>query len=243
MCPGVFSSAHTLGHDRLCLPLLFLQDALEVSCPGGGKKRQFFSGPAQECWLGSLLLKRAIRGTSGGTAGGSLPANAGDAGSVPGQGRFHVPRAARAGAPQLLKPVCLEPAPCSRRHRCMRSRWAETGGSLPLTATRESSHTAETRRDKNLITLERSSAHPQTRGLPASRTACTPWPASGPLWPLWRHQLQRAAGGTRASSRPVRQLPFGASRCFSLRVCSRVFLRGFCLTPSPRDSALKGARS
>ena len=46
------------------------------------------------------------------------PANAGDAGLILGLGRFHLPRGNQACAPQLLKPVSLEPrlhkrSPCT----------------------------------------------------------------------------------------------------------------------------------
>ena len=39
---------------------------------------------------------------AGGTVDRSLPANAGDIGSIPGPGRFHMPRSVWASAPQLL---------------------------------------------------------------------------------------------------------------------------------------------
>ena len=39
----------------------------------------------------------------------SLPVSAGDMGSIPVPGRFHMPRATKAPVPQLLKPVHLEP--------------------------------------------------------------------------------------------------------------------------------------
>jgi len=46
----------------------------------------------------------------GSTVDKNLPANAGDMGSIPGLRRFHTPLATKAHEPQLLKPVCLEPA-------------------------------------------------------------------------------------------------------------------------------------
>ena len=45
----------------------------------------------------------------GGPVVENLPANAGDAGSIPGLGRFHMPWGNWAHAPRLLTPVCLEP--------------------------------------------------------------------------------------------------------------------------------------
>ena len=47
--------------------------------------------------------------------GKNLPANTGDTGLIPGPGRSHVPRSNPAHAPQLLKPVCLEPVLCNKR--------------------------------------------------------------------------------------------------------------------------------
>ena len=48
----------------------------------------------------------------------NLPANAGDTGSTPGPGRSHVPQSNEAHAPQLLKPVHLEPVLRNKRsHR------------------------------------------------------------------------------------------------------------------------------
>ena len=38
----------------------------------------------------------------GGTVDKNLPANAGDSGSIPGLGRFHMPQATKAHAPQIL---------------------------------------------------------------------------------------------------------------------------------------------
>ena len=45
----------------------------------------------------------------GGTVVKYLLANAGDMGSSPGLGRYHMPRSNEAHEPQLLKPVLLEP--------------------------------------------------------------------------------------------------------------------------------------
>ena len=79
---------------------------------------------------GEKSYKNALWGFPGGAVVGSLPANAGDAGSSPGLGRSHMPwsnwaRApqllslrSRACKPQLLRPACLEPMLRSRRgHR------------------------------------------------------------------------------------------------------------------------------
>ena len=40
----------------------------------------------------------------------NLPVNAGDTGSIPGLGRFHMPQGNQARAPQVLKPT--GPRPC-----------------------------------------------------------------------------------------------------------------------------------
>ena len=45
----------------------------------------------------------------------SLPANAGDTGSITGLGGFHMLWDSWAHAPQLLKPTRLEPVLCNRR--------------------------------------------------------------------------------------------------------------------------------
>ena len=47
----------------------------------------------------------------GGTGDNNLSANAGDTGSIPGQGRFHMPCSNEARAPQLPKP--LAPTACA----------------------------------------------------------------------------------------------------------------------------------
>ena len=68
---------------------------------------------------------------------GSPPANAGDAGSIPGPGGSHMPRSDWARGPQLLEPARLEPMLCSRGgHRSGRP--ADRNGEWPpLSATRE----------------------------------------------------------------------------------------------------------
>ena len=43
------------------------------------------------------------------------PANAGDMGSIPGPGRFHMMWSNYAHEPLLLEPVCPEPAFCNKR--------------------------------------------------------------------------------------------------------------------------------
>ena len=48
----------------------------------------------------------------------NLPANAGDMGSVPAPGRFHMPRGSPVHAPQLVKPTHLEPVPRNERSHC-----------------------------------------------------------------------------------------------------------------------------
>ena len=47
-------------------------------------------------------LKKEFRDFPGGSVVKSLPANAGDMGSIPGPGRFHMPQSNKAYAPQLL---------------------------------------------------------------------------------------------------------------------------------------------
>ena len=49
-----------------------------------------------------VQIKTTMRGFPGGAVVGGLPANAGDAGSVPGPGGSHMPRSGWARAPQLL---------------------------------------------------------------------------------------------------------------------------------------------
>ena len=69
----------------------------------------------------SFTFKKIFRDFPGGAVVKNPPANAGDTGSSPGPGRFHMPRSnwarapqllslcSRAHAPQLLKPAHLEP--------------------------------------------------------------------------------------------------------------------------------------
>ena len=67
----------------------------------------------------------------------NLPANAGDAGSIPGPGRFHMPQGNKAHAPQILRLTCLKSMLCNKRSP------GTTTGEQPLLApTRESPRTA-----------------------------------------------------------------------------------------------------
>ena len=56
-----------------------------------------------------------LQGFPGGAVFKNLPANAGDTSSSPGPGRSHMPRSSEARAPQLLKPVHIEPVLCNKR--------------------------------------------------------------------------------------------------------------------------------
>ena len=57
-----------------------------------------------------LWIKATVKSFPGGALVKNLPASAGDTGSSPGPGRFHMPWSnSRAQEPQLLKPACLEP--------------------------------------------------------------------------------------------------------------------------------------
>ena len=62
-------------------------------------------------------IKRKVRDFPGGTVVKNPPANAGDTGSIPGLGRFHMPQSNSARVPQLLN-LCsraLEPQLLSPR--------------------------------------------------------------------------------------------------------------------------------
>ena len=76
----------------------------------------------------------------GGTMGGSLPASAGDTGSIPGPGGFHVPQGNRAGVPQLLSQRAWSLCPAVREATAVRSSCTAT--EKPLLVTRESSRAA-----------------------------------------------------------------------------------------------------
>ena len=78
-------------------------------------------------------LKTKSQAFPGGSLVKNPPANAGDTGSVPGLGRFHMPRSNEASAPQLLSPgpgaqelqllspCVLEPVLCKKRGHQMRN--------------------------------------------------------------------------------------------------------------------------
>ena len=55
------------------------------------------------------VVKHKKLGFPGGTVVKKPPANAGDAGLIPGPGRFHLPRSNWDHELQLLKPPCLQP--------------------------------------------------------------------------------------------------------------------------------------
>ena len=59
--------------------------------------------------------KKKIKDLTGGTLVKNPPANAGDVGSSPSQGRSHMPRSNEARASQLLNPACLEPTLRNKR--------------------------------------------------------------------------------------------------------------------------------
>ena len=77
-----------------------------------------------------LIQKQRIRDFPGGAVVKNPPANAGDAGSIPGPGRSHMPQSnkacapqllslrSRAYEPQLLRPAHLEPVLCYKRSHC-----------------------------------------------------------------------------------------------------------------------------
>ena len=69
------------------------------------------------CFVKKKKKKGDILDFLGGPVVKSLPANAGDMGSVPGQGNLHMPQGNTARVPQLLKPTCLELVPYSKRSR------------------------------------------------------------------------------------------------------------------------------
>ena len=93
-------------------------------------------------------------GFPGGAVVENPPANAGDTGSTPGPGRSHVLRSnkarapqllslrSRAREPQLLKPTRLKPVLRNKRSHCNEKPAHRDEELPPLTATRESLHTA-----------------------------------------------------------------------------------------------------
>ena len=68
---------------------------------------------------GSTINNSTITSTllelPGGTVDKKLPANAGDTGSIPGPGRFHIPWSNQTQAPQLLSPRAATAKACMPR--------------------------------------------------------------------------------------------------------------------------------
>ena len=64
------------------------------------------------------MIQIAFWGFSGGSVVNNLPANAGDAGSIPDLGRFHILWGNLACLQQLLKLVYLKPVLHSKRSHC-----------------------------------------------------------------------------------------------------------------------------
>ena len=74
------------------------------------------------------IRSMAVKAFPGGTVDRNPPASAGDTGSIPGLGRFHMPKAAkpvhhnsRACMLQSLRPVCLEPGSAAREATAVNS--------------------------------------------------------------------------------------------------------------------------
>ena len=65
-----------------------------------------------------LKLEKLLRTSPGGRVVRNSPANAGDMGSIPAPGRFHVLRNNEVCGPQLLKPAHLEPVLRNKRSLC-----------------------------------------------------------------------------------------------------------------------------
>ena len=63
----------------------------------------------------NCINERKDRDSPSGPVVKNLPADAGDAGSIPGPGRLHMPGGSKPRAPQLLKPVHPEPTGHSKR--------------------------------------------------------------------------------------------------------------------------------
>ena len=72
---------------------------------------RFFTTSATESsrWLLKTLTQESSEDIPCGVVDGNPPANAGDVGSVPGPGGFHVPQSKEACEPQLLSLQALEP--------------------------------------------------------------------------------------------------------------------------------------
>ena len=62
-----------------------------------------------------FFLKPVELNFPGGTVDKNLSTNEEDIGSIPGPGRFHMPWGSSAHAPQLLKPIILEPVSHNKR--------------------------------------------------------------------------------------------------------------------------------
>ena len=62
-----------------------------------------------------LSIKITVEGFPRGSVVRNLPASAGDMGSIPDPGRFHMPHSNQARVLQVLKPMCLEPMLCTKR--------------------------------------------------------------------------------------------------------------------------------
>ena len=75
----------------------------------------------------------------GGPVVKNLSGNAGDTGSIPGPGRFHMPWTNKARAPQLLKPAHPR---ATRAVTTMRSPSDAPGEGPPFATSRESPHMA-----------------------------------------------------------------------------------------------------
>ena len=75
------------------------------------------------------MTLRFLQDFPGGPGVKNLPAKAGDMGSIPGRGRFHMPQGSKAPAPQLLKPVHLRAElrnqrSTAKKHLCTAARVA-----------------------------------------------------------------------------------------------------------------------
>ena len=99
-------------------------------CIGGSNLLSLFGQEVMTAKNMNNITIKKFRDFPGGAVVENPPANAGDTGSGPGPGGSHMPRSSwarapqllslrcRAHVPQLLKPVRLEPVPCTKRsHR------------------------------------------------------------------------------------------------------------------------------
>ena len=68
----------------------------------GNSKEIQHSGMGKESSWNFVVIKKSVVDFSGGPVDKNSPANAGDVGSIPGLGRFHMPWGNEACAPQLL---------------------------------------------------------------------------------------------------------------------------------------------